>query len=234
VPSGCSSSPRWVSRSPIERRYQAIRHPLTCRAVIARGDGEAHGEHLRTAESNITTSRVTPRGKGRIGNTVRDAARPIGERNSASRRGSDGSSSATAPIQHLSKGGKTTETVSACHSASLLTSWQYRRSGREGTGRTAYPISSARRLSFSPTAMTGCCARCCAFMLVINVVASRTGASPSLSSARFGGLVPASAPACAGRRKTQDQPAKAPTACRASSSSRPWGLGRAKRRTSGV
>jgi hypothetical protein len=87
--------------------------------VVARRGAEAHGEYPGATKSDVATSRAAARSEGLTGDAVRDTGRPIGKRNSARGRG-DGRSSATAPVQDLSKGGNTPETVPACHSASLL------------------------------------------------------------------------------------------------------------------
>jgi DNA-binding transcriptional regulator YiaG len=107
--------------------------PLARRAVAARWGGEACGEHLRTAEGDVAASGAAARSEGLPGEAVRDAGRSVSElnrahrdsahRDSARRVGDGGCSSATAPAQNLPQGGKTTKTVSACHSASLRISW---------------------------------------------------------------------------------------------------------------
>ena len=88
----------------------------------ARWGGEAFGENLCAAEGDVAASGSAAGGKGRRGDAVRDAGRPVSELNSA-HQFDGGRSGATAPVQDLTQGGDTTETVSAWHSASLLITW---------------------------------------------------------------------------------------------------------------
>lgn len=96
--------------------------PLASRAMEARRGGETHGKHRRTAQGDVRASHPMARDKGLLGDAVRNTGRPISDHHAVSRRGGGGRSSATA--QDLSKCGKTTVTVFACHSAFLFTSWQ--------------------------------------------------------------------------------------------------------------
>jgi hypothetical protein len=91
--------------------------------VEARRGGETFGEHLRTTESDVAAPGSEAGGEGLRSDAVRDAGRPVSELNSA-HQFDGGRSGATAPVQDLAQGGKTTETVSAWHNVSLLTSWQ--------------------------------------------------------------------------------------------------------------
>lgn len=119
---------RWLTTMgfPIAGRAQIPGHqvPRSQAGQWKRGSGEARGDHLRAAESDIVASGAASCGEGLMGDAVLDPGWPVGERDRAPQRG-DGWSSATSPAEDLAQGSNRMETDLPLHGSmsQVSTSW---------------------------------------------------------------------------------------------------------------